>query len=146
MRTAKGFSLLEVLVAIVVVSTGVLGVAGLQISSMQNNTSALFRTQASQLAYDIIDRARANPEGDYMVNLADDAPGSPNCVNQECAPAEMTDYDLSLWLADVITSLPAGDAAITMNGSLVTVTVQWDDSRSATNAPVSVSVTTALAQ
>lgn len=146
MRAARGFSLLEVLVAIVVVATGVLGIAGLQILSMQNNTSALFRTQANQLAYDIIDRARANPAGDYLVNLVDDVPASLNCMNQDCVPDEMTDYDLSLWLAEVVTSLPAGDAAITMNGNLVTVTVQWDDSRSAMNAaPVSVSVTTALA-
>lgn len=146
MRAARGFSLLEVLVAIVVVATGVLGIAGLQVISMQSNTSALFRTQANQLAYDIIDRARANPAGVYLVNLVDDAPASLNCMNQDCVPDEMTDYDLSLWLAEVVTSLPAGDAAITMNGNLVTVTVQWDDSRSAMNAaPVSVSVTTALA-
>ncbi len=146
MRAVQGFSLLEVLVAIVVVATGVLGIAGLQMMSMQNNTSALFRTQANQLAYDIIDRARANPAGDYLVNLVDDVPASLNCMNQDCVPDEMTDYDVSLWLTEVITSLPAGDAAITMNGSLVTVTVQWDDSRSAMNAvPVSVSVTTALA-
>ena len=115
MRAIQGFSLLEVLVAIVVVATGVLGIAGLQMVSMQNNTSALFRTQANQLAYDIIDRARANPAGDYLVNLVDDVPASLNCMNQDCVPDEMTDYDVSLWLTEVITSLPAGDAAITSN-------------------------------
>ncbi|MEJ2132428.1 MAG: type IV pilus modification protein PilV [Gammaproteobacteria bacterium] len=145
MRASHGFSLLEVLVAIVVVATGVLGVAALQIMTMQNNTSALFRTQATQLAYDIIDRARANPDGDYAVALADAAPAIPNCMSQDCAPAEMSDYDLGVWLSDVITTLPDGDGEITMNGNLLTVTVQWDDSRDALDAPLRASVTTALA-
>ena len=140
----QGFSLLEVLIAILLVATGVLGVAGLQVISMQNNSSALFRTQANQLAYDIIDRMRANPEGVYLVDIADDAPAAVDCMNQNCATDEMADYDLSQWLGEVTTSLPTGDAEVTLNGTLLTVTVQWNESRSAAGAPVSVSVTTAL--
>ncbi len=146
MRQARGFSLLEVLVAILLVSTGVLGVAGLQVISMKNNTSALFRTQASQLAYDIIDRLRANSEGAYLIDIADDAPAAQDCMNQNCTVDEMTDYDLSQWLGEVATSLPSGDAEVTVIGSLLTVRVQWKESRSGGGAPVSVSVTTALKQ
>lgn len=145
-KGARGFSLLEVLVAIVVVATGVLGVGSLQVLSMQNDTSALLRTQANGFAYDIIDRARANPHGSYLRDLGDAPPAARNCVNQDCTPSEMSDYDMGLWLGEVATSLPEGDAAITSNGSLVTVTVQWDDDRSAGSAPLRLSMTTALAQ
>ncbi len=73
MYHAEGFSLLEVLIAIIIVSTGVLGIAGLQVMSLQNKTSALFRTQANQLAYDILDRARANPTADYSIDMTTNA-------------------------------------------------------------------------
>ncbi|HLE93281.1 MAG TPA: type IV pilus modification protein PilV, partial [Sulfuricaulis sp.] len=56
----RGFSLIEVLVALLVLSIGLLGLAALQTTSLQYNTGSYFRTQATFLAYDIIDRMRAN--------------------------------------------------------------------------------------
>jgi len=56
----SGFTLLEVLVAILVLSIGLLGLAGLMASSIRNNHSAYQRTQATWLAYDMIDRMRVN--------------------------------------------------------------------------------------
>jgi type IV pilus assembly protein PilV len=144
MCQAKGFSLMEVLIAIVIVATGVLGIAGLQIVSMQNNTSALFRTQANQLAYDIIDRARANPNADYNIAIGDDAPAAPDCLNVDCDTAQMANFDLNVWLTDVTNMLPNGDASVVVAGNLFTVTVQWDDSRDGNATPVSIAVTTAF--
>ena len=141
---AKGFSLMEVLIAIVIVSVGVLGIAGLQIVSMQNNTSALFRTQANQLAYDIIDRARANPAADYSLALGSGAPAAPDCTNADCDTTQMSNYDLMVWMNDLTAMLPASDGSVVVAGNLFTVTVQWDDSRDGNTAPVSVSVTTAF--
>ena len=140
----EGFSLLEVLIAILVVATGVLGIAGLQIVSLQNNTSALFRTQANQAAYVIIDRARANPAADYNLALAADAPAAPDCTNMDCDPAQMANYDLMVWLTGVTDMLPRGDGSVVVNGNLFTVTVEWDDSRDGNAAPVSLGVTTAF--
>lgn len=141
---AKGFSLMEVLIAILIVSVGVLGIAGLQIMSMQNNTSALFRTQANQLAYDIIDRARANPAADYSHALGAGAPAAPDCTNADCDPTQMASYDLMVWMTDLTTMLPASDGSVVLAGNLFTVTVEWDDSRDGNTAPVSVSVSTAF--
>ena len=56
----SGFTLLEVLVAMLVLAIGLLGLAGLMTSSMRDNLSASHRTQATWLAYDILDRMRAN--------------------------------------------------------------------------------------
>lgn len=56
----KGFTLVEVLVALVILSVGLLGVAGMQISSMQGNHNAFLRSQALQYAYEMLDMMRAN--------------------------------------------------------------------------------------
>ena len=68
-RQARGFTMLEVLVAILVVTLGLLGLAGLQTVGLRNNTSSAQRTIATQLAYDMADRMRANAAsvlvGDY---------------------------------------------------------------------------------
>ena len=58
----SGFTLIEVVVAVLILSLGVLGVAGLQIISTRSNFEGLQRSQATQLANDTIDRMRANPE------------------------------------------------------------------------------------
>jgi type IV pilus assembly protein PilV len=56
----SGFTLIEVLIAMLILSVGLLGLAGFQASSARNNTSAYNRSQATQLAYDLADRIRAN--------------------------------------------------------------------------------------
>ena len=57
-RKEKGASLIEVLVAVVILSIGILGIAGIQIVSLQQNRGALLRLEALQLANDIIDRKK----------------------------------------------------------------------------------------
>ena len=63
-HSARGFSMIELLVAVLVMGIGVLGITGLQMVSLQNNRGALVRAEAVQLAYDILDRIRANPGGE----------------------------------------------------------------------------------
>lgn len=57
---ARGLTLVEILVALLVLSIGLLGLAALQTTSLRFNTSAYYRTQATALAYDLSDRMRAN--------------------------------------------------------------------------------------
>ena len=60
MNKNTGFTLIEVLIAMIVLAVGLLGLAGLQATSLRNNQSAYNRIKATQLAYDIADRMRAN--------------------------------------------------------------------------------------
>ena len=60
-RTHRGFSMMELLVAVLVMGIGVLGVTGLQLVSLQNNQGSLVRAEAVQLAYGMLDRIRVNP-------------------------------------------------------------------------------------
>ena len=114
----KGFSLLEVLISVFILAIGLLGLAGLQINSLKNNHSAQYRTSATVLAYDIIDRIRLNRNADYTLTMAA-APSGTGLKNT----------DLIAWVAQITNDLPSGDGAISLNGNIVTVTVQWDDSR-----------------
>jgi len=123
----KGFSLIEVLISLVIIAVGLLGLAGLQMSGIRNNHSAYLRSQMTFLSYDIVDRMRANrisaEGGAYTLLITDAAP----------AGASIADKDRIQWLANVAEQLPSGDASIATaaggSNTVVTVTIQWDDSR-----------------
>ena len=118
-----GFTLLEVLVAMVIVSIGLVGLAGLMMTSAKNNQSAYYRSQASWLAYDIVDRMRANRtsalNGDYNIAYQTTASSS----------NAMALLDLGQWKTELKTALPTGDGQITFLGNVAKVDVRWDDSR-----------------
>ena len=126
----RGIGLIEVLIAMLVVVIGVLGISRMQIAMLRNNQSSLLRSQASLLAYDMIDRLRADREaaldGSYTHVLGAPAPST------STVPAG----EVSAWLAAVNTALPAGTGAIAVDGSDIEVTVRWDDTRGAL-APLS---------
>jgi len=124
-----GFSLIEVLVAVLVVSIGLLGVVGLQLVALKHNTNAMYRGQAADLAYDVIDRARANPDESYALSLGDD-PSGPDCESSDCSPGQLRDYDLASWITAVEDTL-GGDGEVVVNGEVVTVTLQWPDEQAA---------------
>ena len=145
-RRAPGFSLIEVLVAVLVVAVGVLGVAGLQLVTMRTNTGSLMRTQANQYAYNIIDRMRANAATDYQIAMAAAPPvAAVDCDAAVCSSGQMANFDRARWLADVAT-LPSGDASIVLDGSIVIVTLQWDDDNDIANALATLVLRTQLFQ
>ena len=123
----KGFTLLEVLVAMVVLSVGLLGLAGLMGASMRNNQSASQRTQAAWLAYDVIDRMRVNRTAAVAVaNNYNTTVGATACTFAGLACADLND-----WKATLANALPAGDGsvAVTALTGATRVVIQWNDSR-----------------
>ena len=149
----KGFTLLEILVALLVLSIGLLGLAGLQTFSLRNNHSALLRSQAVVLAYDALDRMRSNRDqamrGDFSdYNTEFDEPSAdysgPDCAldSSNCTSSQMATYDLWAWKADV-ERLPAGAARISIDANnKATVQVLWSDARD--NNTLTVAVETLL--
>ena len=94
-----GFTLLEVLIAVVILSVGLLGLAALQATSLKSNHASLTRSQIAILSYDMVDRMRANMPA---VRLGDyDLPTSrqnANCTTLSgCIPTEMADHDYFEW-------------------------------------------------
>ncbi len=129
-RSLAGFSLLEVLIALLVLSIGLLGLAALQTVGLKFNTQSYQRTQAVLNAYDIIDRIRANPggmtSGRYdAVDLNAAAPTLPDCQTTTCNATTMADYDIAQWKASVAGLLSQGKGAVcrgTLNPALDTCT------------------------
>ncbi|QIT56615.1 type IV pilus modification protein PilV [Aquisalimonas sp. 2447] len=131
----RGYSLLEILIAVLVLSIGLLGLAGLQTTSLQSNQSAAQVSQATFLAQDILDRMRANPgaarQGNYDIGFGT---SSSDMGNSPLARA-----DLREWLQQMEAALPGttgdgcnGDcgAAIQVNGDgRAEITLRWVDER-----------------
>lgn len=127
-RKQSGFSMLEVLVTLLIMSVGLLGLAGLTAASMRNNHGAYHRTQAVWLAYDIADRMRAN----RAVALA----GGYNLALNASAPtgAAVNQQDLQQWVAR-LGVLPNGTGSVNVaNDGALTIIVQWDDTRASGGA------------
>lgn len=128
----QGFTLLEVMIALVIFSIGLLGLAGLQGISVNNNQVAFSRTVASQLAYDIADRIRNNKTADYKIDT-DNITGTPaSCVtsSKDCNPSALAAYDLWEWkqtLTNSNNNLSAAEGFITSATSGYTITIAWDE-------------------
>ena len=108
--SAAGFTLVEVLVALVVMAVGLLGIAALYVEGLRAGRTAGYRSAAVTLAADMADRIRANPGGAY----AGAGPGANNgCVNGgvDCEPDEMARDDWFRWLGDLQRRLPTGATA-----------------------------------
>jgi type IV pilus assembly protein PilV len=128
-RAAEGgFSLLEVMISVLVLAIGLLGLSALQAQGLRGGTSAHQRAQATLLAYDMMERLRA----DFPKAIAGDynrAIGAALPEDADFQANEITD-----WVQSVARLLPAGDGAVACdNVGTCTVTVQWDDSRGGNN-------------
>lgn len=109
----RGATLIEVLVAVVVLAIGLLGLAGLQMTGLQSNHSASLRSQASLLAYDLSDRMRAACTAVSAGTFADGSAG-----------------DRADWDASVTRLLgPGAQGTLVLNGQDATITLQWNDNR-----------------
>ena len=108
---ARGFSIVEVLVALVVLATGMLGIASLYVTTLRASGSAISRMQAVNLASDLGDRIRANrTAGEAYEGAAADPADAGDChgTTADCTPAEIAAQDLLLWNAQIADTLPTG--------------------------------------
>ena len=136
-----GFSLLESLIALVVFSIGFLALTLLMHTSLQNTNSAFYRSVATEQAYDMADRIRANTD---VLTLNDrdnidnydgvETSADPDCIVAGCTPLQLAQYDGFHWNKKNARVLPSGGGSIVPNAAnpktgAVTVTVSWDDNR-----------------
>ncbi len=145
-----GFSLVEVLIALVIMSIGMLGIAGLYVQGMQAGRTSMFRHQAVILAGDIADRIRANPTAGIAYNHLAAAAGTDNsCVSGgiACTPAQMAANDIFIWQDQADTSLPGGDIAVTFTAAVgalpptYLINVTWTEPNPLGGIPPSFAIT-----
>lgn len=128
----SGFTLLEVLIALVVFSVGMLGLAALQAFSVKTNQSANFRSQAVMLSSMILDDMRANRNdvlaGEYYAEYAG-TPGT--CDDDETEPTGTgASHDIAVWRWRIACLLPSGQGQIAFPGNnVVVVSIKWGDAR-----------------
>jgi type IV pilus assembly protein PilV len=150
-KKQSGFTLIEVLVSAVVLAVGLIGVAGMQALSLNQNQSSFMRSQATALAYDLADRMRSNVSG-ANANFYD--PGSAGftggCITTTgCTTQQLAENDLAEWNAAITTYLPMGEGFVCIDstpddgtefsdpqcdgtGTQFAVKIWWDDDRDGT--------------
>ncbi len=111
----RGIALIEALVAVLLLSMCALAYAALQLRGLSANSSAMWRSKASLLAYDMADRMRANRSAvvDGRYDSLTGAGAAPACgATTSCSPAQMAQLDFALWSATVGNQLPGGSGAV----------------------------------
>ncbi len=116
----NGFTLIEALVSVLVLAIGLLGLAGLQLTALQNNHSAYLRSQATFLSSTIIDRIKANATafntGAYNEGTAAE---KTDCDTKTagCTSLEMAGHDLFNWNSLLSQQLPLGEGVVCIDDS-----------------------------
>ena len=125
----QGITLVESLVAIVVMALGVLGILGVQMRTLADTQTSVRRAQAVRLIEDLSERIRANPGGlSQLASYAMDQPApaaaptaqdlaalqtlQTTCSTNACTSTQLVTRDRALWLATVQQSLPLGNARV----------------------------------
>jgi type IV pilus assembly protein PilV len=130
----RGFTLMEILIALLILAIGLLGMAGLQVTGLRNSMSSGMRTEATFLAEDMADRMRSNMDGVTAgsYNALDTAslPTDPGCIASGCTISELAAHDINEW-ATLVAALPGGRAQVTNapGNNVFRIRVMWDDNR-----------------
>mgnify|MGYP006088860449 CR=1 FL=1 len=133
----KGLGLIETMVSLFVLAIGLLGISGMQVNAMKSSQNSYYRTQATDIAYDIIDRMRVNHRAAkstsiYVSNYGQTHAGASDCSTY-CRPDQIAAHDLMNWKTDLKHALPKGLGMIrfsdTSNVRKVLVSIKFDESR-----------------
>lgn len=144
-NTSSGFTLLEVMVAMVIFSIGLLGLAGIQGIALKNNTTAYMRTIAMQESYNMSDIIRANTATDgsrdaiFTNTLANTSISEPStkCIAPtatSCSRSEMAQFDVHHWKERLDDALPSGKGEVTFDATdnVFEIIIMWDEERTGT--------------
>ena len=134
LRRQRGFNLVEVLVALVILAVGLLGIAALYLDSLRAGRTAIYRTQAINLAADMGDRIRSNRAAvaGYATTYAAAAPAAVGTCETSagCSATEMAQNDLNRWKALIALLLPGGQGQITVTAGIpnaYVIALRWTE-------------------
>ena len=141
---SSGFTLIEVVVSLMILSIGVLGVTAMQVRALQANRGALLRVEANQLASDLTDRIDVNSGVSYGPLALDEDPGTAvDCSLNDCNPDQMAAFDITQWRCSINSAdadglpltecatlgisgtLPLGKASIALDSGEYNIRVEW---------------------
>lgn len=118
-RLQRGISLIESLVAIVVMALGILGILGVQMRTLADTQTGVRRAQAVRLISDLSERIQISPNGLGNISAyasdwgaAIDSSKIEKCKTAACRNKDLASYDIATWLQSVRETLPLGDARV----------------------------------
>ena len=140
MNNSKGFTLIEVMIALVVLAIGMLGLASIQAVGLQNNATAYMRTLAMQSAYNMADMIRTANGTDGTVtatynNVTSTLGSAPaSCIQNDtslpdCSSSAMAAFDIYQWKERLADILPSGRGAVTRTTDIYEIKIMWDEDR-----------------
>lgn len=135
--TCRGFSMIEVLIALIILAVGILGVASLQGNSLRFTHNAQLRTEATSIAQDMAERLRTNrdhalaSDGNYRIDLragTSTTAGVRDCSTNDCDADQLAAFDIDQWL-QAIGTLPngMGEVKVDADGRAAEIWVMWDN-------------------
>lgn len=132
-KQQHGVSLIESMIALLVISIGLLGIAALQVTSMSQNASAMNHSQAVWIGYNMADRIRANiGQFTNYAGIRTDIGYSQDCMGATCNNVQMVTSDAAEWTSHIQT-LPGGLGTVTGDATQLVITVMWDDEGTGAN-------------
>ncbi len=162
----SGFSMIEILVTIVIISIALLGSAGLQAYSLKTNQGGQFRNQAAFLVADIVERMEANKK--YAADIASltaygdstsMTTSTTDCSSTNCTSAQLAAYDMTQWQLAIASAVPSGTGTVSGvagNPATYSISVNWVDrktnttytaaSAAAVTEPFSIKTTSIISQ
>lgn len=125
----SGLGLIEVMIGLFVLAIGLLGMASLQNKAVRMNNTSYLYSQATLLASDIVERARANRDAvaSYAYGYNDTATYTTDCGAATCTGSQMAAWDVVQWRADIASSLPRGEGEVDIDDDEITVQIKFDD-------------------
>ncbi|MCW8988028.1 MAG: type IV pilus modification protein PilV [Gammaproteobacteria bacterium] len=147
-KKSKGFTLLEVMLAMVISAVALLGLASLQAQSLSFNQTAYIRSQATYFAYDMLEKMRMNRNaansGSYDMATTD-TPNSATCygTGSTCSEASFAAADKYEWYSLITSTLPGGAGSVSRatgtGETIVTILVQWNNLNATGTSKIQVS-------
>jgi type IV pilus assembly protein PilV len=129
---SNGFSLAEVLVTLVIASTGILGMISMQTTALRLNHESYLRATAINQVQTLAEHMRANQlgreQGHYNQLPQQDSPQSSSSC-EDCTPKALANYDFTHWNSDNQALLPSGLGTVSGDGRKFTITVLYDRDR-----------------
>jgi len=135
-----GSTMIETLVALLILAVGLLSIQSMQMVSLRTNTSAYLRTEAQLLAEDMTDRILAYEDitddadnDDYDGVDTDAAAADPGCVGGGCNQAQQLTFDVFEWKTQIEARLPGGRGTVDFDAGAYALTVMWDNDKTGAN-------------
>jgi type IV pilus assembly protein PilV len=131
----RGITLIESLIALVVLALGVLGLIGFQLQTLRDTRDSVGRSRAIVIVQDIAERMRINTNAtaaDYTSGFGNVAVPNPNCTTATCTVTQLAAFDIWRWKSNAAAALPGGQAAIAPSATdarQYAVLVGWVENR-----------------